>query len=177
MQIDAQTDKVSPVLSKGWITTSGSLVSTAITGANTYSVALHTAAGKSVEKTFTSDKKLAGVYVVGSTHNRIVVDVQTYITESPISVERHLVSIACSSSAIDEIAADIKLPDCYYVLSNKELQVLSNGHVLEMITAPAGVLLFSLSETDHLKAQDFPAALRSEKYHFNDHLLKTTEPK
>ncbi len=162
---------------KGWITSSGNFINTAITGHNTYSVAVHTVDGKDLVQTFPTDKKVAGVYVVGSTANRIMLDVQTYVTESPICVERHLVSISMSGSEIGELKSDLHVPDLYYVLSDKELSVAPDGTVIEMITTTQGVVLVSLTETELSRALTYPPELLSAKYHFNDHLVQVREQK
>jgi len=169
-EIESAGNVIQPLGHIGWITSSGNYVYTKISG-NTYSVKVVTADGKVFEKSFTADKKVGGVYVVGSTTDRIVLDVQTFITESPIQVERHVVSIGFSTSGIGEIASTIKVPDCYYVLSNKELSVSADGSVTNMVSSPQGVYVFSLKETTNEKTQNYPDALLAVRYHFNDHLL------
>lgn len=161
---------------KGWITSSGMFVYCTLNGGNTYKVQMGTAAGNT-EKIFTSVLKTAGVYIVGATKNRLVLDVQTYISESPIQAERHLVTIELNAQGLGDIINDIKLPDCYYVLSNKDILLVNDGMVLNMVTAPQGVLLFSLTETEKHQAKNYPASLLATKYHFNDHLLKVNEQK
>jgi len=162
---------------KGWMTGSGNFIYTAILNANSYAVQVNTADGKTFNTNFNTDKKVAGVYVVGSTSDRIMLDVQTYITESPISVERHLITISIGSGGIGQVVSDKKIPDVYYVLSDKELSVLPDGSVLNMVSAPDGVHLFSLTETEITKTNDYPSAILASKYHFNDHLIQLNEPK
>lgn len=160
---------------KGWITSSGMFVYGKLSSANSYMVQVSGADGKSYEKVFTTALRTAGVYVVGSTQNRVVFDIQTYVSESPIQVERHLVTIEFGSQGLGDIISDIKVPDCYYVLSNKDFVLEDNGTILNMVTAPQGVLLFSLTEVERQKAQNYPASLLAIKYHFNDHLLQVNE--
>jgi hypothetical protein len=162
---------------KGWITATGNFVAAVLKNRNAYAVSITTADGKYDTKLFTTDKKTAGVYIVGSTADRIVLDVQTYISESPIQVERHLVSILLSSDVMGEIVSDVKVPDCYYVLSDKEFHLNKDGSVTHMITAPDGLHLFSLTETDVAKAIKYPSSVTAVKYHFNDHLLQMNEQK
>jgi len=161
----------------GWITASGSFVSGKLSGAHSYMIQISDAKGKSYEKTFTTTLKTAGVYVVGANQNRLVLDVQTYVSESPIQVERHIVSIELNAQGLGDVVSDIKTPDCYYVLSNKEVALASDGSVLEMVSAPQGIMLFSLTETGDEKAPHYPTELRTTKYHFNDHLLLTNGQK
>jgi hypothetical protein len=162
---------------KGWISANGTFISTALKGERSYSFEVHDGSGKTFEKTVATDKKVAGVYIVGTSRDRIVLDIQTYINESPIQVERHLVSFAWSAAGIGNQIAVQKVPDCYYVLSNKEFMVSADGSVLEMLSAPQGLLFFMLTETTLQKAMDYPATILAEKYHFNDHLLQENEPK
>jgi hypothetical protein len=161
----------------GWITEAGNFVSGKLSGANSYQIQVSDAIGKNYEKKFTTTLKTAGVYVVGATQNRLVLDVQTYVSESPIQVERHIVSIELNAQGLGNVVSDIKTPDCYYVLSNKEIALANDGSVLEMVTAPQGIMLFSLTETGDEKAPHYPAELRTMKYHFNDHLLQTNGQK
>jgi hypothetical protein len=171
IQLVAGENTGAPAVSKGWITGSGNFVLTAMKETNNYSVTLTTPDGKTFEKTFSTDKKVAGVYVIGSTKDRIMLDVQTYVSESPVSVERRIVAISYTATGIVDITSEIKVPDCYYVLSNKELALASDGSVIQMITSPKGLFLFSLSETPLMNARDYPASVKTEKYHFNDHLM------
>jgi len=170
VRIETDGNVVTPSGYMGWVTQSGNFVYTKLSG-NTYSVKVLTAAGKIFDKSFTTDRKVGGVYVVGSTSSEVVLDVQTFITESPIQVERHIVTIELTPNGLGNIVSNIKVPDCYYVLSNKEISVLQDGTVLNMVTSPQGVYVFSLSEMVTGKAQSYPASLLSIKYHFNDHLI------
>ncbi|HTA61651.1 MAG TPA: hypothetical protein VK835_04320 [Bacteroidia bacterium] len=160
---------------KGWITETGLFVLGQLNGANAYKIQVSDAGGKSYEKTFTTTLKTAGVYVVGANQNRLVLDVQTYVSESPIQVERHIVSIELSGQGLGNVVSDIKTPDCYYVLSNKDVVLANDGTVLDMVTAPQGLMLFLLTETTDEKAAHYPSELRTMKYHFNDHLLQASD--
>lgn len=177
VQIETGGNETKPQAFKGWITSSGNFVITQLNGGNSYSVLINTTDGKSSEKKFSTSKKAAGVYVVGSTKTRLVLDVQTYVSESPISVERHIVSIELGATGLGNIVSDIKVPDCYYVLSNKDFAVLDNGTVMNMLTSPSGIFLFSLHETELAKTKNYPASLLATRYHFNDHLQESHEQK
>ena len=156
---------------EGWITFSGNFVLTKLNGGNSYSFKVITADGKSYEKTLNTDKIVAGIYVVGATDNRIFLDVQTYITESPISVERNIIAVELTSSGLGNIVTSIKVPDCYYVLSNNDFHVSANGNILNMITTPQGAFVFSLTEIKSGKAMGYPSSILAAQYHFNDHLI------
>jgi len=162
---------------KGWITGSGNFVSTALQDAHSYAVEVTGADGKTSGKVFRAEYKTAGVYVVGATADKVVLDVQLYLTESPVRVERHLVTVSYTPGSLGEITSDIRIPDCYYVLSDKEFSLGSDGTVYEMITAPDGLSLFSLSETPADKANPYPESIQAIRYHFNDHLLQMKESK
>jgi hypothetical protein len=170
VKLESSTASVPLPTYKGWITTSGNFVTTGLLAANSYSVGINSVGGKHFEKTLHTDKKVAGVYVVGATSDRVIVDLQTYVNESPICVERHLVSFALTATGIGEMISTTKVPDCYYVLSDKDFSVEADGTVYNMISAPDGLSLFSLTETELAKAQTYPVNLTSLRYHFNDHL-------
>jgi len=160
---------------EGWITSSGSYFSTQVKGDNRYSVKIIRADGKISEKVFVTDndKKAAGVFVIGTTKNRIVLDVQTFISENPIAVERFIVSVILQKDDFGEIINSIKVPDSYYVLSNKEFYLSTTGEVINMVTSPTGVYIFSLSESTSNDGKGYPISVASEKYHFNNHLMET----
>jgi len=176
LKIEENGSAVTPVQFPGWITSSGDLVLTKISGDNSYSVKIISKKGLSSEVNFsTADKKVAGVYVVGSTGTKLVLDVQTYISESPIAVERKIVSIKRGDNGTGSISSSIKVPDCYYVLSNKEIDVSKNGEIYNMVTTPQSAFIFLLTETDNKTVTAYPAFITSQKYHFNDHLLQINE--
>lgn len=159
----------------GWITSKGHWITTGLNGDNSYSIKITTGNNKIYEKVFVTDKKVAGVYVVGSTENRIVLDVQTFITESPINVKREIITVELNQGEIGSIVTIRNVPNCYYVLSNKDFCVLSDGSIINMVTAPQGIFMFSLTETKAGEGQDYPAEIINTKYHFNDYLIKIDE--
>ena len=171
-KIESNGKAVTPQEYEGWITSTGNFVSTKLSGGNSYSVKVMFADGSSSTKEFTTDKKVAGVYVVGSTANRLVLEVQSFISESPITVERSIVTVELNKEEIGSVVISNKVPDCNYVHSNKNISVSNDGTILNMITAPNGVHVFSLAETNTASAQDYPADIKNVKYHFNDHLVK-----
>lgn len=156
---------------EGWITSSGSYVLTKITGDYTCSFTLITPDGKRFTKSITTDKPAAGIYVTGATANRVYIDLQTYITGNPISVERKIVSYEINAGGIGKEVSSTKVPDCYYVLANNDFHLTANGTLLNMVTAPQGVYVFALSE---VKASPtaYPDFISAQKYHFNDHMVK-----
>ncbi len=175
VKVEANGASVDPVGYKGWITSVGDFVGTRLAGGNNYELKIVSANGSSYQKTFTADKKVGGVYIVGATADRIYLDVQTYISESPVKVERNIVAIELNKGGLGNVLADVKLPDCYYVLSDKDIEVVESGKLLNMVTTPQGVQVFSLTETEADKAQNYPASLLAVKYHFNDHLVKENQ--
>jgi hypothetical protein len=173
--IETNGQMVEPNESEGWITPSGNRVSTKLVAENTYNITLFTTLGGKSESTFQTDKKVAGVYVVGVTKDRVYLDVQTFLSENPIRVERKMVSIAIENLTLDKIVAELKVPDVYFVLSNKDLAVSVEGTLYTMITDEEGIFIFSLSEITTGKgiSSPFPDFLTNKSYHFNDHLMKT----
>ena len=128
--------------------------------------------GKSFSKEFVAGKKVAGVFIIGITTNRVVLDVQTFISENPVSVDRYIVSVDLQKDDLGAIIGSIKVPDCYYVLSNKEFSVSPDGNILNMVTSPNGAYIFSLTETKSNLSLGYPASLTTTKYHFNNHLIE-----
>ena len=175
VKIEANGVSVDPIGYKGWITSAGDFVGTRLAGGNNYELKIVSANGSSYQKTFAADKKVGGVYIIGATADRIYLDVQTYISESPVKVERNIVAIELNKGGLGNVLADVKLPDCYYVLSDKDIEVVASGELLNMVTTPQGVQVFSLTETSADKAQNYPASLLTVKYHFNDHLVKENQ--
>lgn len=178
LKIESNGNSIVPIEYNGLITSSGKYIKTQLKGESAYSISVVLINGKTCIKEFYSENKIAGVYVVGSTNNRIVLDVQTYISENPISVERKIVSIEITNTGLGNIIAEIKIPDVYYVLSNKEFSLLTNGILYNMITSPDGVSIFSLTETKkstNNNGNGYPKALIDKNYHFNDNLLKVEE--
>ncbi len=156
---------------EGWITNDGTIIITKVMGDNSYSVKVIKSNGVFLNKVFFTDKKTAGVFVIGSNENRIYLDVQKFLSESPITIGRDIVSIGYNENKFDTIPCTIRMPDMYYVLSNKEIILNKYGNILNMITAPDGVHVFSLIETKSKTVDNYPEALITQKYHFNNHLL------
>jgi len=157
---------------EGWITNNGNFVSTQLFGNNSYSIKVKTSDEKIFEKKFNADKKVAGAYVVGSRNGKIVIDLQTFICENPISVERSIVFIELNNDGLGAIISNTKMPDCYYVLSNKDLSLLEDGTLFNMISSPQGLYIFTLTETTSLKFQGYSPSLKRTKYHFSNHLIQ-----
>jgi hypothetical protein len=172
LKIEEEGKTIQAIEKPGYITNTGYSVNTIIYKNNSYSVDITTNNGKSLgSKLFTMDKKIAGVYVIGVISNRIVLDVQTFISENPISVERFIVSVKLYNSSIGNVIAKIKVPDCYYVLSNKDFTLTRNGSLFNMITSPNGVYVFSLKESSGNNT-GYPSYITKTKYHFNYNLIK-----
>lgn len=171
VKIESEGKKIEPTEYEGWITSSGNLITTKLDG-NGYSIKVITPNGNSFQKTFSTNKKVAGVFVVGSTEKKVILDVQTYISEGPIEVEREFVSIKLTKTGIDNIVVSQKALTCYYVLSNKEIDISPNGIIYNMVSAPDGLYVFSLSESKSKKKQNYPLLLQKVRYHYNYNLIK-----
>lgn len=175
LKIESAGLPVEPKEFEGWVTSSGDFVATKITGDNSYSINVTTATGKSFEKTFNTNKKVAGVYVVGATANSVTLDIQKFTSEDPIGVEREIVSLELNKNGLSTIVTSIKVPDCYYVLSNKDFYVSTDGSIFNMVTSPEGAYVFSLTNSKLGNTQNYPTTLLATKYHFNDHLVQVEE--
>lgn len=163
---------IEPTKYKGIITGNGSFITSQITGNNSYLIKVSFSDKISQEKTYTTDKKIAGVFVIGTTENRVILDVQTFITENPIAVERTITSIELNKNELEAIVTTTIIPDSYYVISNKDFYVSETGIIYNMMTSPQGVYVFSLSEIKSEKAQGYPSSLTDNQYHSNDNLIK-----
>ena len=172
LMIESNNKAIIPKEFQGIITKEGGFISTQINGNNSYTINLKNSNNKNYLKIFSLEKKVAGVYVIGATYNRIILDVQTFISESPISIERKVVIIKFDNFGLGSIVSTIKIPDCYFVLSNKELSLSSKGNLYHMITSPEGIYIFSLTETKSILINAYPTQLIKLKYHFNDHLIR-----
>lgn len=165
---------IEPVEYDGIITGIGQFIKTQITGNNSYSIKITFSKNQTFEKTFTTEKKVAGVFVVGAADNRIVLDVQTFISENPIAVERTITSIELNKNELGAIMTSTIVPDSYYVISNKDFYVSETGIIYNMMTSPQGVYVFLLSDSGSKseKAKGYPSSLTDTQYHSNDHLIK-----
>lgn len=172
LKIESNNQATESKEQEGWITQSGNYVTTKRNGDNTYSVKVITPSGNMFEKTFTADKKVAGIFVVGSTSNRLTLDLQKFLSENPVSVERLLLSVSITETGIGDIVISKKLPECYYVLSTKDLDVALDGTIYNMVTSPQGTHIFALTESNGNQISDYPTFLKETKYHFNDNLIK-----
>ncbi len=163
---------IEPIEFKGIITDIGKFILSQITGHNSYSIKVTQSKDKIFERTFTTDKKVAGIFIVGATNDRIIIDVQTYISENPIKVERIIGSIVLSKDGLGDIIYGTKVPDCYHVISNKDFDIAETGNIYNMISSPKGVFIFLLSETNSKSTNGYPSSLIETKTHANDNLIK-----
>jgi hypothetical protein len=171
LKIEFDNHSIDPQIFEGWVTSSGNFIRTMPDGDNSYTVRVITNNKNIYEKKIITDKKVAGVYVVGTVKNRIILDVQTFISEHPISVERNIVVLEYNQKGIDSIITTQRVPECYYVLSNKDFSITENGKILNMISEPQGLYIFSLTESKSNESIDYPDFIRKTRYHFNEHLM------
>lgn len=171
--VESNNQSVEPKEIAGCITSLGNQVTIKQSGISNYMVTLISPTGSKVENSYQTDKKVAGVFVIGTTINRLILDVQTYLSENPIKVERKIVSIEINKTSLGKIVSEINVPNVYYVLSNKDFSLSSNGTVYNMVTAPEGIFVYSLTESK--SGNGYPNFLTDRAYHFNDHLIRTED--
>lgn len=171
--IETSGKKVEPKELEGRMTSTGSQVSPKLEGENNYKLLFRSPLGNQFQKSFTVKNKIAGVFVIDATANRVIIDVQSYLSESPIKVERKIVSIEISETGFGEIKSEIKIPDVYYVLSNKDFSVTPKGTLYNMLATPEGVFIYSLVESRVGKS--YPKTLQSSTYNSNEHLMRIEE--
>ena len=172
LMIEDCGESVEPAVFKGVITENGYFITSQITGSNTYSIKISFSNKNAIEKTYDTNKKTAGVFIIGSTENRVLLDVQTFISENPIAVERTITAIELSNNELRGIVTEIIVPQSYYVISNKDFYVSENGNVYNMMTSPQGVSVFSLSESKSGKVHGYPSTLTDNQYNSNNNLIK-----
>lgn len=164
----------------GVITFGGYTVITEKVGNNQYNVGVTTPQGKIFEKIYQTDKKIAGAFVVGVSEGNVIVDVQLYQSENPIEIERKIVNINLKENSLGEIESEINVPQMYYVWSNKDFYIGNDGNLYNMITAPEGIFVFTLSTLRKTidttkKPVGYPEFITKNTYHFNEHLLEVDE--
>lgn len=119
--------------------------------------------------TFEGNYPTGSINVVGKIGNIVYVDIQNYLTKSPISVERQLIAIDFSQRS-PRMVAKIIIPDVYYTYCNKGFSIY-NGNIYHIISAPDGVHLFKIAiATGSSKAIDYPLPIRNLHYHYNYYL-------
>ena len=156
----------------GWMTGSGRRVVTRIGPNREYSATVIEPNGQSRQARFIADRKLAGVFVVGATDKRLVLDVQTFRSEAPVSVERTLVVIELDVDGVGPIVAKIRLPESDFVYSNRDLMLGAGGEVLNMVASPDGAFFFGLTEAEDAAGLGYPPQIARVRYHYNDDLLR-----
>lgn len=162
---------------EGWICATGVRIKTSLNANSGYNLTFYTEAGEKFENSYQTESKVAGVYFVGSSDGKIILDVQLFISENPINIERKILSIPISDMGLGKPLGEITIPNVYYVLSNRDFLLSLNGILYNMITAPEGVFIFTLSESifgDDVIHQ-YPESLINNPYHFNYHLLNNNE--
>jgi len=172
LMIENRGISIKPVEYDGIITGNGQFITTQIGGNNSFSIKVRNSDDSIFEKSFSTDNKVAGVFVVGATDNRVIIDVQTFISENPIAVERVVESIDLGKNRLGDIINRSKVPDCYYVISNKDFYISETVTIYNMMTSPKGIFVFSLTETNSEKSNGYPASLIETKFHPNDNLIK-----
>jgi hypothetical protein len=154
----------------GWATESGKNILTEIIGDNSFKVAV-LAENKIVkQRIYSSIQNVAGIFVIGATKNKIVLELQKYISESPVSIERSILEI--ENSQLMPILYQTIIPKVYYTQANKDFILSTNGEVVQMISAPNGLYIFSLRGKLTKEKNTYPTSIFSSNYHFNDHLIK-----
>jgi hypothetical protein len=156
----------------GWMVNENYSFEAMFPSKNQYLIKLTDKEMRVIEKVYTNEKKIAGVFPIGISNNKLYIDVQIFVKEIPISVERRLIGIQINENELGKVILNQRIPDCYYVLSNKDFEVGYDGEIYQMITSPKGIHVFSFSKMDKETLHKFPDWLEKIKYHFNDNLIK-----
>jgi len=163
---------------EGWPVNNHLSVKAGITRSKSFKLTWVSEGDKSVGTIIHTPEKPAGVFVIGKTGNDLALDVQSWISENPVSVKRELVFIKMNQDHLGEVRHRIRVPDQYYVLTNKDFTIDSEGHLYHMIASPEGVFVFKITDAEPGSVpDDYPGFLKRKKYHFNDHLMKVDPAK
>ncbi|MEA3447530.1 MAG: PKD domain-containing protein [Bacteroidota bacterium] len=119
---------------------------------------------------YTSDKKLGTVKIIGSSADKVILDVQYIVQEVPLKVERSIFILDISGEKI-ALEEKIKMPNVYYTYIRRDMLV--HDHTLDiMISTPQKNMIYSV-DLDHTSAKEsllFPQELYLYSYHYNNHL-------
>jgi hypothetical protein len=170
--IEKKGKPVVPIEYSGYVTGTGQFITAQIVGDYSYSIKALGSDNKTFEKTITTYRKVAGAFVIGATDDRIILDIQTFISENPIAVERTIASVSLNKNGIESFVNRSQVPDCYYVISNKDFYLSEKGEIFNMVTTPQGVLVFLLTETKSYKSKGYSSFLSQADYHSNENLIK-----
>jgi len=154
----------------GWACPNGDFIYTAIVDGK--AEATWYSGGVRSVRSFAMDRKVAGVSPVGVMGSKVILDVQTFISENPVAVQRHFVAIDIEPGVDDSSLSMLKAPDTYFVYADRDIYQQSDGNIYNMVTSPNGVHLFRIAECNEGPCMNYPAELRSLNYHFNYHLIK-----
>lgn len=153
---------------EGWISKSGNFVELKFRSFM-YNVTL---LNLNISKTFNTEKKIAGIYLIDATFEKIILDIQYFNSENPVNVERNVVTISYNKTNINDSTALIKVPDVYYVLSNKDFILDNNNELFNLLSSPYNLYVFKLTETNKQINLNYPSILLKNKYHYNNNLIK-----
>ena len=158
---------------EGWPVNNHLSVKAEINRSNSFELTWVSEGDPRVSTIYKCPEKPAGVFIIGMTGNYLALDVQSWLSENPVSVKRELVFIKMNQDHLGEVRYRIQVPDQYYVLTNKDFTIGSDGHLYHMVTSPEGVFVFKITEAEAGSVtDDYPGFLKRKKYHFNDHLMR-----
>jgi len=146
LKIESGGKLIKPKEYEGWVTSNGLFIKTKIKNNYSYTVDIFSPNGENSSHEFQNKKKVAGVYVIGGVKNRIVLEIQTFLSEEPIKVERNIQIIRLNGIHPDTIAATLPISSSFYVLSNKDIAISNNGTIFNLVTKPQGAYVYSIEE-------------------------------
>lgn len=150
---------------KGWISSSGDLIYILPFQEKSFYIKLN---DKEIIGPIYTKRKIAGVFPIGSNEKNIYIDVQEYESENPVIIKRMIVSVPKNRDVIN----NIDIPSCYYTLINTDFIIDKEGGLLNMISAPDKLYIFSLEEINNNENDLlYPEYINNCDYHFNNHLL------
>lgn len=155
----------------GWVINKDLSVKTRILNDTSFEISILKENKTTVSRKFSWKGKIAGIFAVGISEKLIILDIQTWISKNPVAVDRHLTFFSYTENELIEMSGMLKVPDHYFILTNKEFSVDREGVIYHLVSTEEGVFVFSITESDtESSTSDYPAFLKNGRYHFNDHL-------
>lgn len=126
--------------------------------------------GMEARRRFSMANKVAGVFPIGTIDDKVILDVQTYVSENPVAVERFFMAIEIDVPG--STCTLLRAPDSYFAYTDRDIYQNQDGELFHIISTPRGVHVYQLTLSESGALQDYPMEIRTLHYHYNDHLIK-----
>jgi len=140
------------------------------TGKNTFELHLNNKNGIPGMFSYTADKELGTVRIIGGDGKKIIVDIQTVINKIPLKIHREIMAFDISKNNLNTIM-EIEMPNVYYTYIKNDV-IYNNGSIDFMVSAPENTELYSIKIIYQYNPLRFSPDLYTYDYHYNDHTLE-----